>query len=218
MQRPSLGLTVLLGALAVPVLVAAAGRVYQSNDAQRAKAELAHTQAAVREDRDALAAHVREQREDLEADAEARQDKVEAHAEREIETLQADTRAQQAALDQAANEKQQRLDDRLDAAAQPAEAAAHDVREGTITSINAATGVVTIREPESASGPLATAGSPVTPLFVAAGAPVEHEGRALSLRDVQVGDRVQLQLGDASGRREVQRILIVARVLPGSAR
>lgn len=231
MQRHSLGLTALLGVLAVPILAAAAGRVYQSNDEQRAKDKLAQTQADVREDRDALKAKIHDQREHLEADAEARQDKVEANAEREVEAIQAHSREQQAALDQAAKEKQQQLDERLNAAEEKVENAANEARnasaaeanaagfrEGVITSVNPAARVVTIREPDRVSGPLVTGGTSVVPLFVAEKVRVEQGGQAVSLRDVQVGDRVQLHLSGPSGQREVQRILIIERAALGQVR
>lgn len=186
MQRPSMGLVVLFGALVVPVWVAAAGRMSQSQEEQG----------------------VSTTRERLEADAAAQQDRVKANAQREREALEAQTRQRQEALDHAAQERQAQVEARLDAAAEAGAAL-----EGVITSVNAEGHVVTIREQQAAAGPVTPASTAVKPLMVAENVTVEHAGETLSLRDVQVGDRVQLRLDQTAVPHRVQHILITERLL-----
>lgn len=216
-----------VGVVVIGTAVAvAAGKSYESKETQRTKQELEARQAQADEARKALEAKTRQrqkevearakaERERLEAQAKAKQDQVTSSTEQQVDALQARTEEQQAQLEQQAREQQERIQTGVDQAKERVAEAERSEMSGTVASINPETRTLAIRED---AGGIAAASQFILPTQVklGEGAAVLRAGQRLSLRDVQVGDKVRLQLQDEAGQRTVQTIVINQRTAPGS--
>ena len=204
----------------------AAGKSYESKETQRAKQELEARQAQAEEAQKALEAKTRQRQEEMEARAKADRERLEAQAkakqeqiasstEQQVDALQDRTQEQQAQLEQQTREQQARIQAGVDQAKARVADAERSEMSGTVASINPEAKTLAIRED---AGGIAAASQFILPTQVklGEGTAVLHAGQRLSLRDVQVGDKVRLQLqGDAS-QRTVQTIVINQRMAPAS--
>lgn len=147
---------------------------------------------------DALQSKTEEQREEIQTNLE----RAEQHTEQQLDAARA--REAQERADREAELRQEREQ------AQQAQVKTDEI-SGTVTALDPASRTLAIRE--DLPGPFAQ--PTPTNVQLDKDIAVMEGGKRLSLHDIQVGDRVRLQLRDHAGQRTVQAIEIAQRMSPG---